>query len=74
MEPLHQPQEDPLPRIPGQQAIHQTTAAADDLAGDLNHRRTERPELHPQQRSLLGPVLLGVPETRYLKLFVVRLP
>src|SRR5271165_3088566 len=42
-------------------AIHQTTAAADDLAGHLDHRRTERPKLHPQQRSLLGPMLLSVP-------------
>src|SRR5271157_4961524 len=62
IEPLHQPQEDTLPRIPGQQAIHQTTAPADDLAGHLDHRRTERPKLHPQQRSLLGPMLLSVPE------------
>ena len=61
IEPLHQPQEDTLPRIPGQQAIHQTAAAADDLAGNLDHCRTERLELHPQQRSLLDPVLPGVP-------------
>src|SRR5512140_2096898 len=63
IQPLHQPQKDTLPRISGQQAIHQTAATADDLAGNLNHCRTERLELHPQQRSLLDPVLPGVPGT-----------
>ena len=64
IQPLHQVQERTLPRIPGQQAIHQATAAADDLAGDRDHRRAERRELHSQQGSLLGPVFLGVPVSR----------
>jgi hypothetical protein len=35
IEPLREPQEHTLPRVPGQQPIHQPTAAPDDLAGHL---------------------------------------
>ena len=57
LQPLHQPQEHPLPRIPRQQPVDQPPAAPHDLARHLDHRRTERRELHPQQRPLLGRVL-----------------
>src|SRR5437867_7692665 len=61
VQPLHQPQERPLPGIPRQQPVNQPTAPAHDLARHLDQRRAERRELHPQQRPLLGLVLLGVP-------------
>ena len=35
-------------------AVDQPSTASHDLAGHLDRRRTERRELHPQQRSFLG--------------------
>src|SRR6516225_1148004 len=45
IEPLDQSQEYSLPGIPGQQPIDQPAATPDDLAGHVDHRRAERPEL-----------------------------
>src|SRR6185437_2241275 len=55
---LHQPEEYTLPWVPRQEPIHDPSGCPHDLAGDLDHRHTERTELHPQQRTLLRPVLL----------------
>ena len=60
-QPLHQPQEHPLPRIPRQQTIDQPTSTANQLARHLDHRRTERRELHSQHRSSLRLVPRRVP-------------
>ena len=38
LQPLHQPQEHPLPRIPRQQPVDQPTAGPHDLARHLDHR------------------------------------
>src|SRR6516165_2478700 len=64
MKPLHQTQENTLPWVPGQEAIHQATAAPDDLAGHLDQGRAERPKFHPQQGLLFGPMLLDMPGRR----------
>ena len=57
VQPLHQSQEGPLPRVPRQQAVDQPSTAPHDLAGHPDRGRTERRELHPQQRSFLRLVL-----------------
>src|SRR5450759_153857 len=61
VQPLDQSQEDPLPRVPRQQAVDQPSPTSHDLAGHLDHRRTERRELHPQQQSFLGLVFGRMP-------------
>jgi hypothetical protein len=48
-------QERAVPGVPRQQPIDQPPAPPHDLAGQLDHRRAERPELHPQQLPPLGP-------------------
>src|SRR5262245_17120612 len=59
-EPLHQPQQRTLPRVPHQQPIDQPPAAPHHLARQLDHRGAERRELHPQPTPPLGPVRLGL--------------
>ena len=61
VQPLYQSQEGTLPRVPRQQAVDQPSTASHDLAGHLDRRRTERRELHPQQRSFLGLVFGRMP-------------
>src|SRR4051794_15078955 len=61
LQPLDQPQERALPRVPRQQPVDQPAARLDDLARHLDHRGAERGGLHPQERPLLRPVLLRVP-------------
>ena len=61
VQPLYQSQEGPLPRVPRQQAVDQPSTTSHDLAGHLDRRRTERRELHPQQRSFLGLVFGRMP-------------
>ena len=61
VQPLYQPKEDSLPRVPGEQSVDQSSSRSHDLAGHLDHRRAKRRELHPQQRSLLGLMLGRVP-------------
>src|SRR4051794_8835794 len=39
LQPLDQPQEGTLPRVPRQQPVDQPAARLDDLAGHLDHRR-----------------------------------
>src|SRR5208337_1663363 len=58
---LNQPQENSLPRVPGEQSVDQSMSRPHDLARHLDHRRAKRRELHPQQRSLLSLVLGRVP-------------
>ena len=60
VQPLHQSQEDPLPRVPRQQPVNQPAARPHDLARHLDQRRAEGRELHPQQRSSLRLVLRRV--------------
>ena len=60
VQPLHQPQEDPLPGVPRQQPVDQPTSRPHDLARHLDQRRAECRELHPQQRSPLSLVLRRV--------------
>src|SRR5512135_3426071 len=48
MQPLHQPQEHPLPRIPRQQPVDDPAGTPYDLTRDLDQRHAERAELHPQ--------------------------
>lgn len=47
VEPFDESQEYALPRVPRQKPIDQPTATSDDLAGYLDHGRTEGLELHP---------------------------
>src|SRR5271166_2751338 len=61
VQPLNQPKEDSLPRVPGEQSVDQSTSRSHDLARHLDHRRAKRRELHPQQRLLLSLVLGRVP-------------
>src|SRR5512135_2917840 len=61
VQPLHQPEEHPLPRVPRQQAVDEPTGGPDDLARHLDQRHAERRELHPQQRPLLRTVPLRPP-------------
>src|SRR4051812_15419169 len=44
LQPLDQPQEGTLPRVPRQQPVDQPAARLDDQAGHLDHRRAERGE------------------------------
>ena len=68
VQPLNEPKEDSLPRVPGEQSVDQSTSRSHDLARHLDHRREKRRELHPQQRSLLSLVLGRVPRRyRYQK-------
>ena len=53
VQPLHQPQEDPLPWVPRQHSVDQPTSRPHDLARHLNQRSAECREFHPQQRSSL---------------------
>ena len=61
VQPLDQPQEDALPRVPRQQPVDQPPSTPHDLARHLDERRAVRRELHPQQRSSLLRVLGSVP-------------
>src|SRR5271170_7207092 len=61
MQPFDQPQERPLPRIPGQHPVDQPSSAPHDLTRHLDERRAVRRELHPQQSSFLSLVLRFVP-------------
>src|SRR6266508_3340346 len=58
-------EEQPLIRVPRQQAKQQTTAGADELAGQTHKRLHERRELQAQQPMLLGAVLF-LPAARRL--------
>src|SRR3954453_4299657 len=57
VQPFHQAQEHPLPRVPGQQPEDQPSSAPHDLTRHLDHRRAERRELHPHHRASLGLML-----------------
>src|SRR5271166_3376767 len=57
LQPLDQPEKHSLPWVPGQQPVDQASSRPHDLARHLDDRGTERRELHPQQRPLLGFVL-----------------
>src|SRR4051794_27078500 len=46
VQPFHQAQEHPLPRVPGLQPEDQSSSAPHDLTRQLDHRRAERRELH----------------------------
>src|ERR1700679_2497669 len=56
---VEQSEEDRLPRVPGQQAIHQPTARADDLTRQTQERIHKRLELHRQHRLLFQSLPLG---------------
>src|SRR3954469_24920244 len=56
VQPLHQPQEHTLPRVPRQQPVDGPAGCPHDLAWHLDHRHAEGAELHPQQRTLLRAV------------------
>ena len=47
VEPVHQPEEHARPRIPAQQAIDQSPAGMDDLAGQPQEGIQKRFEFHP---------------------------
>src|SRR5512135_133584 len=61
MQPLHQPQEHTLPRVPRQQSVDDPPARPHDLARHLDQGHAEGAELHPKQRPLLRTVLLRPP-------------
>src|SRR6185312_9899848 len=60
METRDQTQEHRLPWVPGQQPVDQPSRRSHDLTRHLDHGRTKRLELHPQQGAFLSLVLLGV--------------
>src|SRR5262249_43265504 len=62
---VHQPKEDRLMRIPGQDAIHQLAAGADDLAWQTDKRIHKGFELQPQHPTLLG-LMFFLPTPRLL--------
>jgi hypothetical protein len=54
MQPIHQAEEGPLPLVPGQQAVDQSSSASHDLARHLDECCTKCRKLHPQQLGFLG--------------------
>src|SRR5215472_15394959 len=61
VQPLDQPEEHPLPRVPRQEAVNQLAAGPDELARHPQERLAVGRELHPQQRAPLRLVLGTVP-------------
>src|SRR6202789_3255334 len=61
MQPVYQPEEYSLPRVPRQKPVDQPSSAPDDLARHLDESRAVCRELHPQERSFLGLVFGLVP-------------
>ena len=61
VQPLDQPEEHTLPRIPRQQPVDQPPPRPDYLAWHLDECRAVRRELHPQQRPPLRLMAGAVP-------------
>ena len=58
VELIEQAKEDVLPRVPGQQAVDDSSARANDLSGHVDQGLTERGEVHSQQTVLFVPMFL----------------
>ena len=64
MQPLYQPEEYPLPRVPRQKPVDQLSSGPHDLARHLDESRAVRRELHPQELPLLF-LVFGLVPRRY---------